>query len=108
MPRLQEIYERTEKWWNDQLKFIPSRRVNYLLIAEAPPWSEYGSINYFYNPDTRPTNLMQAVSKAFFGGLIYKNVGVEETLVLLGQRGFLLCDSIPTHSQYDRVPTKVF
>jgi hypothetical protein len=100
--RVQSIYEVCEEYWQDQLELLPERRVKYLLLAEAPPWTASGNINYFYNPSTPASNFMQSISKAFFGEPIYKDksIGYEGTLNELGRSGFLVCDSIPFAMNY--------
>ena len=40
--RLNLIFEISEKYWFENLDRIQKKKVNYLLIAEAPPWSETG------------------------------------------------------------------
>src|SRR5580698_3353172 len=39
LPRLREIYEYTERKWCAYAGQIPQGIVQYVLIAEAPPWS---------------------------------------------------------------------
>jgi len=100
LPRLNDIYSESERLWHIQLDMIPERKVRYLLIAEAPPWSEIGDIVYVYNPKSDPRTLLKAVTKAFFGRLVYNTIGVEKTLKLLAQQGFLIIDSIPFAMAY--------
>jgi hypothetical protein len=73
-----------------------------LLLAEAPPWSENGNVNYFYNPSTPASNFMQSITKAFFGEFIHKDksIGYEGALKALAEKGFLICDSIPFAIDY--------
>ncbi len=87
-------------YWHKQLSLIPNQKIKYLLISEAPPWTESGNINYIYNPHTEPSVFIRAISKAFFNDLIYKEVGIEQTLKRLAKLGFLLCDSIPFALNY--------
>ena len=100
LQRIEEIFGRTESFWKDRLSLIPNQKVNFLLIGEAPPWTKSGNINYIYNPETKPSIFLQAICKAFFKELIYEKVGIQETLTMLGDKGFLLCDSIPFAMNY--------
>jgi hypothetical protein len=98
--RLEKIFCTTEALWKDRVSLIPNKEVKFLLIGEAPPWTKSGNINYIYNPETKPSIFLQAICKAFFKKLIYEEIGVQETLTMLGDRGFLLCDSIPFAMSY--------
>ena len=37
LPRLNDIHDHTEAKWRNYVAKLPDGRVNYLLIAEAPP-----------------------------------------------------------------------
>ena len=63
--RLNKIHDKSEQYWYSQLDAIPKRRVKYLLIAEAPPWSDTDDIVYVYNPKSKPRTLLTAITKAF-------------------------------------------
>ncbi|MGH1543074.1 MAG: hypothetical protein ACRBHB_21830 [Arenicella sp.] len=99
--RIAEIYQVSHSKWLEQVdKIAAAGGLKYLLIGEAPPWSESGNVNYFYNSDTTPSNFMTSLSKAFFGELLYKKIGYENTLDELAKRGFLVCDSLPFAIDY--------
>ena len=63
--RLNEIYFHAETKWNDYLNQIPNGEVKYLLIAEAPPWSNSGTPKYVLDPDCEARTLLIALCKAF-------------------------------------------
>ncbi|UCG50866.1 MAG: hypothetical protein JSW58_11765 [Candidatus Latescibacterota bacterium] len=100
LTRLNEIFEHTEGLWQRYVDQIPDRMVQYLLVAEAPPWSETGRPQYILDPLSRPRTLMNALCRAFFGRPIYNELGVEATLSALAQHGFLVVDSIPFAMPY--------
>lgn len=98
--RLNYIHNYTEDIWVDYVKNIPNNTVKYLLIAEAPPWKEKGRPEYVLDPLSNPRSLISAISRAFYGDLVYKKVGVKETLATLASDGFLVIDSIPFSMDY--------
>lgn len=100
--RLNIIFEKTEGLWNRQVGMIPNGRVRYLLIAEAPPWSENGDVVYVYNPTSEPRSLLPAICRALFGEHIYRTVGTSNALINLAKEGFLLIDSLPFAMDYSR------
>ncbi|MBZ5545967.1 MAG: hypothetical protein LAO07_20220 [Acidobacteriia bacterium] len=97
LPRLNEIYSCTEERWQEYAEQLPGGQVNYLLIAEAPPWRHSGSPQYVLDPASRPRTLMRALRKALSlseqhdGGWAMKQ---------FAQRGLLIVDSIPFAMNY--------
>jgi hypothetical protein len=61
---LDEIFTVAEKTWDQNLQRLSGRKVKYLLIAEAPPWTESGLVKYFYS--TCDGAWVNRVWKAFF------------------------------------------
>lgn len=100
LTRINLVYDYTEQKWREYIDQIPDGVIKYLLIAEAPPATADGPPPYFLDPAARPRTLMQAVSGAFFGDLVYKQLGSERTLAKLAQQGFLMVDSIPFAMDY--------
>jgi len=98
--RLNEIHIKTEQLWEQQLNNIPGKEIKYLLIAEAPPWSQQGDVFYVYNPNSSPRTLLRAITKAFFDVFIYKQIGIESTLNALTDLGFIIIDSLPFSMEY--------
>ncbi|HOI94548.1 MAG TPA: hypothetical protein PK250_07565 [Syntrophobacter fumaroxidans] len=92
LQRLDEIYRACESAWEFNLRErIGGKTVKYLLIAEAPPWSEMGeNINYFYI--NCAGQWVQRIWKAFFP--TEKMPHREEALERLANCGFLLIVSL--------------
>ncbi|MEI6827284.1 MAG: hypothetical protein WCK54_16950 [Desulfuromonadales bacterium] len=99
--RLNAIHSHTEDIWRSYVEMIPKQTgIRYLLIAEAPPWSLDGRPNFVLDPQTPPSVMMNAICRAFFGRLIYNQIGLVGTLQLLAQQGFLIIDSLPFAMNY--------
>jgi hypothetical protein len=97
LPRLNYIHEHTEALWHNYASQIPGGRVNFLLIAEAPPWSEKDRPAFALDPDPPvPSGFLTAVRKAFDCRDQHPTVA----LPALAERGFLLLDSIPFAMPY--------
>ena len=99
LSRLDEIHRRTEAKWREYVEQLRGGRVNYLLIAEAPPWSDTGSPQYVLDPRSRPRTLMRALRKVFS---VPEHSDSEEALAVFACRGFLMVDSIPFSMNYSR------
>jgi hypothetical protein len=96
LPRLQEIFNTCEEAWEKNLDRFAGKPVKYLLFSEAPPWTEVGKeISYFYK--TMDGAWVGRVIKAFFRKHP-RNINV--TLDLLGQKQFLLIQSLPFAMNY--------
>lgn len=106
LPRLNQIHKTTEEYWVKYLKMIPNQHVKYLIIAEAPPFSSNGKIQYVFNPDSDPRSLLRPICQAFFGEPVYKNIGLPKTLKKLANEGFLLLDSTPFPLNYRTVRSR--
>lgn len=105
--RLNEIHEYTEKKWVDYVKRIPNGRVNYLLIAEAPPWKEIGKkIEYVLDPTSSSRMLMTPLREAFD---IPKSMrkDTDSTLSVLARKGVIVIDSIPFAMSYSKMRSRV-
>ena len=96
--RLRDILTETGKYWLANTKGIGLSQIKYLLICEAPPWSEDSdSLNYFYKPvdSTLHTRIWNA---------IYPNKpkpnDPKEVFKCLKERRFLLIDSLPYSLKY--------
>ena len=97
--RLNAIYRHAEQSWNEFVVMLAGVEVRYLLIAEAPPWSEHGPPQFVLDPMSRPGVLLRALSKAFLGEKA-RSMNAKEIIVQLARRGFLLIDSIPFAMDY--------
>jgi hypothetical protein len=101
LPRLKCIHEHTEAQWHNYASQIPDRRVKYLLIAEAPPWSEKDRPKFALDPVR--SNFLTAVCKTFD----YQALHPTDALPALAKRGFLLLDSIPFPMRYSNLRDKL-
>ena len=100
--RLNEIHHFTESIWNEYVSSIPEGEILYLLIAEAPPWSETGRPQYFLDHKSRSRSVLNAVKKAFFPTNFSSRLSNKEVLKELSQMGFLIIDSIPFSMDYSQ------
>jgi len=100
--RLNEIHDFTENIWNDYVSGIPEKKIKYLLIAEAPPWSESGRPQYFLDHNSRSRSILNAVKKAVFPSSVSSKISAQEVLHELSQMGFLIIDSIPFSMNYSQ------
>lgn len=98
--RLNRIHNATEGFWRNQIKLKSDVDVKYLLIAEAPPWSEKGIVQYVYNPKSDSRTFLKAVLDAFGIEDANDKKGRIQLLEDLRQKGFLLCDSLPFAMNY--------
>ncbi len=97
LPRVKEIYEYTEAAWHEYVCSIGKTPIQYLLIAEAPPWSETGTPQYVLDPASKPRTFMAAIRGAFLGA---RSVSPTECLKVLAAEGFLVLDSTPFAMNY--------
>jgi hypothetical protein len=105
LPRLNEIHGCAEARWREYVEQLPNGRVNYLLIAEAPPWSGAGAPpQYVLDPASHPRTLMRALRKAFS---IPKQYDASRALKEFAQRGLLILDSIPFAMKYSGKRSRV-
>lgn len=95
--RMNEIYVQCETAWIKNLDRLDNTDVKYLLVAEAPPWSENDPTSYFYSTFKGP--VCNSVWKAFFNEAVPNDV--NEALTRLGKKGFLLLDSLPFSMKYE-------
>jgi len=95
LKRMEQIFQTTERKWRCNLNRL--KKVKYLLIAEAPPWSEDGEIRYFYNTFQPP--LANRIWHAFFPSKILPQ-NIDIALTALGEQGFLLIDTLPFSMKY--------
>lgn len=94
--RFNEILNVSERRWNENLDLLKNNQIRYLLFAEAPPWTESGSIRYFYN--TFNSSWHSRIWRTFFDYPIPYDK--EDGLCKLAEKRFLLVDSIPFAMKY--------
>ncbi len=101
LPRLDEVFRYSEEKWQENLSRLKNSEVKYLLIAEAPPWTnENEPIKYFYaihenDIHFRRSTLLKAVWYAFESQKLKDINDKEKALNEIGENGFLLVDSLP-------------
>ncbi len=104
---MNDIFKITERKWNENLDRFGNTEVQYLLLAEAPPWTECGEVKYFYNTfDGKWTN---SVWKCFFPDKKRPEEGpsdINKGLQRLAHKGFLLIDTLPFAMNYSNVRGK--
>lgn len=61
--RLNNIFMTCEEKWEDNLRRL-HKPIKYLLIGEAPPWTEKDKVRYFYN--TFDGNWVRRIWRVFF------------------------------------------
>jgi len=95
--RLLEIFKNTEQSWYNNLDRIKNKKIECLLIAEAPPWSENGTPRYFYNKIE--SSYHKRIWKTFFP---FKAIPTdnEQAFNMLIDNKFLLIDSLPYAMNY--------
>lgn len=97
LTRLNYIFEIAEGKWLENLQRLKGNRVKYLLLAEAPPWTEAGEVSYFYN--TFSGQWVATVWHAFFP-LERLTPDIDLGLSKLANQGFLLVDTLPFSMKY--------
>lgn len=99
LAQLNLIFDYTEKKWLEYLDQIPGRRVRYVLIAEAPPWSESNLPPYALDHLSKPRTLIKALRGAFCRDTT-TNPSPQQVLRKLADSHWLLLDSIPFSFKY--------
>ena len=89
--RIDEIFDKCERKWQENLNRLKNIKVKYLLIAEAAPWTAEGEVRYFYN--TFDGNWVKRIWYAFYD--IPFPDDMEYGLDCLAKKQFLLIDSLP-------------
>ena len=88
--RLDEIFDVTEDAWKRNLSRLDGKAIQYLLIAEAAPWTDPGNHpRYFY--ETLDGAWVMRILRAFCVDARER----EDALRELANRGFLLVDTLP-------------
>jgi hypothetical protein len=101
LQRLDEIYNYTEARWREYVEQLPDGLVRYLLIAEAPPWSETPAPpQYVLCPASRPRTVMRALRKAFS---VPEQFDTSTALKEFARQGLLIVDFVPFAMKYSRI-----
>lgn len=97
LDRLNQIYEVTETAWKNNLQRFHNRKIKYLLISEAAPWSDpEKEINYFYL--NFHGSWCRRIWNSFYPDSPPKDL--DRIFEMLALKGFLLVDSIPFAMEY--------
>ena len=93
--QLRYIYNVTEKAWYKNLERLKNsdKEIKYLLICEAPPWSDSDPHYFYINPQGQ---LFNTVRLTFFADKPCTNPYTE-----LATKRFLLIDSLPVSIKYN-------
>lgn len=97
LERLKFIYQNTEESWFKNLEYFKNSEVKYILICEAPPYSETKIPVFFYNQTN--SNFHKTIWKTFFTENI-KDFTQQEIYQKFAEKGFLLIDNIPFSMKY--------
>jgi len=97
LPRLNHIFEIADGEWLENLQRLKGNRAKYLLLAEAPPWTEAGEVSYFYN--TFSGQWVATIWHAFFPSERL-TPNIDSGLRKLANQGFLLVDTLPFSMKY--------
>lgn len=95
--RLLEIYDRVEQAWEENLNRLVNKKIEFILIAEAAPWSQSGNPRYFYN------EIESRYHKSIWGTFYpYTKIpkDKEKAFSMLVEQKFLLIDTIPFSMDY--------
>lgn len=95
--RVEEIHAYTEGVWREYVRNLGRTPVRYLLIAEAPPWSESGRPEYVLDKLSKSRSFMAALRGGFLGA---RSASPVECLRVFAAEGFLVLDSIPFAMNY--------
>jgi hypothetical protein len=95
--RLDHIFRTAERKWIENVERLKGNRVKYLLLAEAPPWTETREVRYFYN--TFSGSWVARIWHAFFPSEKL-TPNIDSGLSRLADQGFLLVDSLPFGMKY--------
>ena len=85
-------------FWLNQVKSFKGSSIKYILIGEAPPFSE-DDVAYVYNPASKNTHWQTRILKAF--GIDEKSK--EDAFAKLREEGFLLIDLFPYPAKFNKV-----
>jgi len=88
-------------------RFKKDKPIKYLLLAEAPPWTEHGEeVRYFYSTfHTLKGSWCKSIWSAFCPSEKPPDV-IEIALTKLAEQGFLLIDTLPFAMDYSKVRRK--
>jgi hypothetical protein len=95
--RLKEIFDSAEKSWEINIERLSDKKIEYILIAEAAPWSDSGEPRYFYNKIE--SRYHQKIWRVFFPYTAVPSDN-KKTFNMLAGKNFLFIDSLPYSISY--------
>jgi len=94
--RLNEIHQICESAWERNVDRLRNTTIKYLLIGEAPPWTDGGTgVSYFY--ENLKGSWVNRILKVFFDPI---PISCDTCLNGLAENHFLLVDSLPFAMKY--------
>lgn len=100
LDRLNQIYKKSEEKYADNLKRLRGVPIRYLLLAESPPWTESGEVQYFYDTFNKSGGQWcSRIWKSFFPDEESPE-DIDTVLTKLAKQGFLLIDTLPFAMEY--------
>jgi hypothetical protein len=104
--RLDQIFNLVECAWKRNIKRLQDKPVQYLLVAEAAPWTETGiPPRYFY--ESLEGQWVGRILRTFFSASECRpepnetrSEFTERVLLKLADKGFLLIDTLPFALRY--------
>lgn len=96
---LEKIFAVCEEAWKRNLIRLKGKRIRYLLVAEAAPWTEPDDTpSYFY--DSLRGRWCNRILTAFNLTPPEGENEIENRLSVLAEKGFVLVDSLPFAASY--------
>ena len=98
MEQMKKLAKDCHDFWLNQVKSFKGSSIKYILIGEAPPFSE-DDVAYVYNPASKNTHWQTRILKAF--GIDEESK--EDAFAKLRDEGFLLIDLFPYPAKFNKV-----
>jgi hypothetical protein len=98
MEQMKKLAKDCHDFWLNQVKSFKGSSIKYILIGEAPPFSE-DDVAYVYNPASKNTHWQTRILKAFS----IDEESKEDAFAKLRDEGFLLIDLFPYPAKFNKV-----
>lgn len=98
MEQMKKLAKDCHVFWLNQVKSFKGSSIKYILIGEAPPFSE-DDVAYVYNPASKNTHWQTRILKAFS----IDEESKEDAFAKLRDEGFLLIDLFPYPAKFNKV-----